>query len=202
MAAAIARGETRAMDLVRIRSAEDAGQTPTVDRLFTLMASCGFDAQVIHALDRWRKGASGDGLRRVSRQSYVKRIIEVVRNYRYPAVTLVADGREVTGHQAYVFNLPRYGGGLKFAPDARGDDQQLNWVVFERPGFLRLLGYHAMVVCGRHGRAKTVACGHANRVSLRSAGGQGVPTQADGDPAGHSPLDLTVLPGALRVIRI
>ncbi len=202
MASAIAKGQTRAIDLVRICSARDAGERPRVDRLFALMASAGFDAQVIHSLDRWRKGLTEGELRRVNRRSYVKRIIEVVRSYRYPAVTLVADGREFAGHQAYVFNLNRYGGGLEFAPDARGDDRELDWVVFERPGFWRLVGYHLRVICGGHSRGKTVATGRANRVSLRSAGAEGVPAQADGDPAGHSPLDLAVVPGALRVIRI
>lgn len=244
MAAAIARGETRAMDLVRIESAasgdaghpagaldpaddvdagpeaadhadhadhayrdvpdaaEDPRETPPVDRLFTLMASSGFDAEVIHRLDRWRKSGAPDELRRVDRRSYVKRIIEAIRGYGYPAVTLVADGREITGHQAYVFNLPKYGGGLAFAPEARADDGQLDWVVFERPGFWRLLGYHWLVMRGKHRQGKTVAHGRASDIMLRRGGGAAVPTQADGDPAGQAPLNLTLWPSALRVIRV
>lgn len=208
MAAAIARGETQAVDLVRLRSLSEAESvehspsSPAVDRLFTLMASSGFDAEVIHRLDRWRKNHPEGELRRVNRRRYLLRIFEAIRGYRYPGVTLVADGKEVAGHQAYVFNMPMYGGGLKFAPDARADDQQLDWVVFERPGFLRLLGYHWLVVRGKHLRGRTVACGRASKIILRTTGGGPVPTQADGDPAGHTPLDMTVLPGALRVIRV
>lgn len=223
MAAAIASGQTQAVDLVRIRSAsgvteaqagaaedyreqpgpaEDPRQSPPVDRLFTLMASSGFDAEVIHRLDRWRKNHPKGELHRVNRQRYLMRIVEAIRGYRYPEVTLVADGQEVAGHQAYVFNLPMYGGGLKFAPDARADDQQLDWVVFERPGFFRLLFYHWLVIRGKHPRGRTVACGRASKITLRTTVELPVPTQADGDPAGHTPLDLTVLPGALRVIRV
>jgi len=215
MAAAIDRGQTRAMDLVRIRSAAAASRSaepgedihddvaePVVDRLFTLMASSGFDAQVIHRLDRWRKGGAADELRRVNRRSYIRRIFEAIWGYGYPPVTLVADGREVTGYQAYVFNLPKYGGGFEFAPDAKVDDGQLDWVVFEQPGFWRLLGYHWLVIRGKHQQGKTVAYGRASSVSLRSAGEAAVPTQADGDPAGGTPLELEVLPGVLRVIQM
>lgn len=227
MAAAIARGETQAVDLVKLRSlsesmsdqskrepepdtayrdepapAEAPRESPLVDRLFTLMASSGFDAEVIHRLDRWRKNHPAGELRRVNRRRYLMRIFEAIRGYRYPEVALVADGQEVAGHQAYVFNLPMYGGGLKFAPDARADDQQLDWVVFERPGFVRLLFYHWLVIRGKHPRGRTVACGRASKITLRTTGVGPVPTQADGDPAGHTPLDMTVLPGALAVIQI
>ena len=206
MAEAIARGQTRAIDLMRIRSSapyrDDQPDDASIDRLSTLMVSTGFDADVVHRMDRWRRGLPDGQLHRVGKKSYVLRTLDAVRRYRYPGVTLVADGREVAGHQAYVFNLPKYGGGLKFAPDARGDDQQLDWLVFERPGFLRLLGYHWLVVRGKHPRGKTVATGRAASVSLRPTNGRSAPAQADGDPAGHTPLDLTILPGALRVIAV
>ncbi|MEM6855582.1 MAG: diacylglycerol kinase family protein [Planctomycetota bacterium] len=227
MAEAIGRGEARPIDLVRVRSVvpgddnssasrldddrsaaadsaapERPDEEPPVDRLLTLMVSTGFDADVVHRMDRWRRGLPDGQLHRVGKKSYVVRTLDAIRRYRYPGVAVVADGKRYTGHQAYVFNLPRYGGGLKFAPDARGDDQQLDWLVFERPGFLRLLGYHGLVVLGRHSRAKTVAAGRASHVTLLPADDQPVPTQADGDPVGHTPLDLTVLPGALRVIAV
>ena len=223
MAEAIARGEARPIELVRIRSVgsgddpsssasgadgdgpapgERFDEEPPVDRLLTLMASTGFDADVVHRMDRWRRGLPDGQLHRVGKKSYVVRTHDAIRRYRYPGITVLAAGKRYAGPQAYVFYLPRYGGGLKFAPDARGDDQQLDWLVFERPGFLRLLGYHGLVVFGRHSRAKTVAAGRAANVTLLPANGQSVPTQADGDPVGHTPLNLTVLPGALRVIRV
>lgn len=230
LAAALARGETQAIDLAQVRSvpfddegagydddpdpAEDPGDTPPTARLFTLMASAGFDAEVIHRLDRWRKDhpAGAGQLHRVNRKRYLPRILETIRGYDYPGFTLETDdGQTADGHQAYVFNIPRYGGGFNFAPDARPDDGQLDWVVFQKPGFLRLLLYHGWVVVGRHRKLPSVTFGRSPRVILRTtpapgptecAPGSGVPVQADGDPAGSTRLEFTVLPKALNVVRV
>lgn len=231
LAAALARGETRAIDLAQVQQvptkanasspeadarpqenyrddpdpAEDPQDTPPAARLFTLMASAGFDAEVIHRLDRWRKNhPAGEGqLHRVNRKRYLPRILDALRGYDYPGFTLEADdGQTVTGHQAYIFNIPRYGAGFNFAPDARPDDGQLDWVVFQKPGFIHLLIYHGWVVLGRHRKLPSVAHGRSSRVTLISANGRNAPVQADGDPAGSTRLAFTVLPGVLNVIRV
>lgn len=230
LAAAIVRGDTRAIDLAQVRSAppdaadaryaddpapaEDPQDTPPATRLFTLMASAGFDAEVIHRLDRWRKNLPDGQLHRVNRQRYLPRILETIRGYDYPGFILETDdGQAVPGHQAYVFNIPRYGGGFNFAPDARADDGQLDWVVFQKPGFLHLLLYHGWVVLGRHRKLPSVTTGRSASVTLKSAkadtpgnqpapGNQSAPVQADGDPAGTTRLEFTVLPRALHVIQM
>lgn len=79
LAAAIGRMETRTIDV---------GQAG--DTLFTLMASAGFDAEVVRRVDQWRRATDGQGLRRVSRLSYARPIASALAGYRYPAVTLSA----------------------------------------------------------------------------------------------------------------
>ncbi|MEO1235617.1 MAG: diacylglycerol kinase family protein [Planctomycetota bacterium] len=190
IARAIARGETVPCDL---------GQAG--ERLFTLMVSAGFDAEVVRRLDRWRTRTRNGSLKRVDRLRYAPRILGTILGYRFAAVTLEADGRTIEGHQAYVFNLPQYGGGFRFAPDARPDDGVFDWVVFQKPGFLRLLLYHWRVVRGRHLGSSGVAHGQASAVTLHTADGVYLPTQADGDPAGATPLRVSVLPAAIRVIQ-
>ncbi|MEM9881502.1 MAG: diacylglycerol kinase family protein [Planctomycetota bacterium] len=208
MVGAIRGGRTRAVDLARLRvepggcESDYTAKAEVDGRLLTLMASAGLDAEVIRRLDRWRKNLPDGRVRRVRRITYLPKIIGSVLGYRYPAIELVADGRAVRGHQAYVFNLPRYGGGFDFAPDARADDGRLSWVVFRDPGLLRLLGYHLKVIRRTHLSSDRVAHGRAERVSLRSVGGRPAPVQADGDPAGPTPLAVEVLPGALNVIDV
>lgn len=188
LADAIARMQTRTVD------AGDAG-----GRLFTLMASAGFDSEVVRRVDDWRVPAvEGAPLKRVSRVSYAPKIVGAVAGYRYPQVTLEADGQTVGGAHAFVFNIGQYGGGLGLAPHADPADGLLDWVVFEKPGMVALASYGLSVLRGKHLDRKDVHHGRSAHISLTAQGP--VPVQADGDPAGTTPMEITALPGMLRVI--
>ena len=180
-------------------------------RLFTLMASAGLDAEVVRRMDRWRTrptrsstASTHNGapdtpqLRRVNRASYALRTLAALRAYPYPRVVLETDDGEITGSHAFVFNLPRYGGGLDIAPEARPDDGLLDFVVFQNPGGLRLLSYAVDVVRGRHLSRGDVIAGRVPR--LRIGGESHVPVQADGDAAGATPMEVTARPAAARVL--
>ncbi len=184
LASAIQAGRTRQVDLGRIT--HGAGDEGT---LFTLMAGIGFDAEVVHRMDRWR--VSGSGLRRVRRASYLPRVVSSLRGYGYPGLTVDVDGRELVGAHLLVFNLPCYGGGLRIAPrGCRSDDGLLDWVLFEKPGRLSLLSSAWRVLRGRHLEGAGVRYGRASRVGVRAAGS--APVQADGDPAGRVPVEVRV----------
>ena len=203
LAEAIAAGRDRRIDLGRVG-----------DRLFTLMASAGLDADVVHRMARWRTGrrtAASDAppgsgttapLRRVNRLSYAKRLLGSLQEYPYPELTLQTDDGEVTGSHVFVFNLPRYGGGLGIAPEARADDGRLDYVVFRRPGMIRLAAYALGVVRGRHLAREDVAHGRSRSARISAAGpaDPAAPIQADGDPAGATPATVAAVPGALRVV--
>lgn len=202
IADAIARGDTRPIDLARI---EHGGAPPRPARLFTLMASAGFDAEVVRRLDVWRTAAGDGKLQRVRRLSYLRPVLAAVFGYRYPAIKLTADGQTVTGTQAYAFNLPQYGGELGIGRHACPDDGRLHWLVFQKPGILRLLLYHWRCKLDRQLDCQTIAHGYAQRVTIEPAPASNdtpAPAQADGDPAGDARLQLEILPGALKVIRV
>ncbi len=189
LAEAIARGQTVGVDLGLV---EGAGRP----RLFTLMASAGFDAEVVHRMDRWRR--TGEHLKRVNRLSYAPRMLSAAAGYRYPRVSLEADGKTYTGSHAFVFNIPQYGGNLGIGKHADPSDGLLDWVVFERPGAVRMLGYGASVVLGRHLLRGDVR--HGRSASVRLDSEAGVPMQADGDPVGSGPATVRACAGAVRVI--
>jgi len=188
VADAVQRGAARTIDLGR------AGE-----RLFAIMASAGLDADVVRRVARWR--LNGPELRRVTRMSYVRPVFDAVTRYAYPPVELDADGRTVRGAHALVFNIPQYACRLKFVNGAACDDGRLDWVVFERPGLVQMARYMAALAAGaRHLDMADVHHGTAKSVTLRSAADRQAPVQVDGDPAGHTPLDIEVVPQALRVI--
>ena len=212
IAAAIAGGQTQAVDLGEVRPVVEGVPDDSAGRLFTLMASAGFDAEVVHRLDDWRTNLPDGALQRVGKLSYVKPVTRSLLGYGFPGVTLTADGREVSGSQAYVFNLPQYGGNLGIGRATRVGDGQLHWVVFEKPGRVRLFAYHALCLVNRHLQHPSVHHGHAAEVTIASTDGPTAegprnglahaPVQADGDPAGQTPQHFRILPGALNVVRV
>lgn len=185
LAKAIYQRRTIKLDLGRVN-----------DRYFSLMASVGIDSDVVRRVSQWR--SRGNILRRVNRASYAMPILQSLTGYRFPRITLEADGESVTGAHVFVFNLPCYGFDLPFAPDARADDGLLDYVVLERPGRLVSLRYAWTVWRGIHRGEKDVKTGRARR--LRLSADRPACAQADGDLAGPLPITLEAAPAALQII--
>lgn len=200
IAGAVGRGETRAIDLGHLAS-EDPGEAGL---LFTLMVSAGFDAEVVRRVDAWRAASGNVKLKRVRRLSYLRPILAATWDYRYPRVSLVADDQPpVEGTQAYVFNLPQYGGDLGIGRFALPDDGRLHWLVFTKPGLWRLLMYHRRCKQSRQKETVGIVHGYASRITLAPAqDAANAPVQADGDPAAAVPREIEVMAGALRIISI
>ena len=184
LASAIEAGRTNKIDLGRVTHGDGGAGT-----LFTLMTGIGFDADVVHRMDRWR--VSGGGLRRVRRVSYLPQMVSSLGGYGYPMLKIEADGRELAGAHLFVFNLPCYGGGLGIAPPGcSAADGLLDWVLFERPGRLALLSAAWAVARGGHLDRPGVSHGRASRVRVQAEGS--APVQVDGDPAGRTPVEVRV----------
>jgi diacylglycerol kinase family enzyme len=187
----IAVGQVRQVDLARIsRPAPDgAGER----RTFCLMAGIGFDAEVVHRLHRHRSG-------HISQLSYVWPTVQALRRYPWPAleVEVAETGEQLRGAQVFVFNLPRYGGDLPLAPEARADDGWLNLLVFERPGMRNLFRYLTAVVNRRRNRLRD--CQHRLARAVRVQSVPPARVQTDGDPAGPLPVAIEVVPGGMALV--
>jgi len=189
-------------DPAQVVAAIEQMQTRSIDlgtsngQLFAIMLTAGFDAEVVRRVAAWRQ--RDHAVVRVSRRSYVPHIVKTAWRYRYPRITLEADGQTFQGSHVMVFNLPRYGGPLDPAPAANDADGMLDYLVLERPGAMRLLGYAQSLM--RSGVGPGIHRGQARQ--LRLHGDRPAPAQADGDPVGHTPLEIGVLPGALAVIDV
>ncbi len=173
----------------------DAGQAN--GRLFLIMATAGFDAEVVRRLHLRRKG-------HIRRASYLKPIWQTCRAYRFPllSVTALDESGEII-HQrqvgwAMAFNLPCYAAGLRIHPAALGDDGTLDLITFAGRGLIRGLGYLFGVASGRHRRFAGVE--HHQATHLRIESDQRVAYELDGDYAGRLPLEIKVLPRRVRVL--
>jgi len=180
-AAVVAHGCLQTLDLGRIGP-----------RRFAIMVSFGFDAEVIHRAHARRSG-------HITRLHYVQPIWNTLLTYEYPEIRVFADGagEPVAGKLVIVANLPAYALRLGLAPTARGDDGLLDVRVFQRGSTYDMLRYLSLVASGRHDRRDDVVCLRARRIHVDSD--VTVPAQADGDPAGGTPCEISIEPAAAQV---
>ncbi len=161
------------------------------ERRFSLMASIGFDAEVVHQLHSSRKG-------HISRASYVKPIWQVMRRYAYPPLRVWIDG-ESTPRSAkllLVVNLNAYALGIQPATSASENDGLLDLRLFEQGSAFQMLRYFYNVRRGTHESLGDVQSLQASRIRVESD--VPVAVQVDGDPAGTTPVEITALPAAGR----
>lgn len=159
---------------------------------FLIMATCGFDAEVVREMHQRRQG-------HINRFSYFVPIFNALLRYRFPKLSLTVDGRDM-GKCCWVmsFNLPKYGGGLEIEPNALGDDGLLDVIVFERGSIVSGLRYVAGIWTGRHLEAEDVT--RLRGSSIRVEASKPVAYQLDGDFGGHLPLEITTLPAAVPLL--
>jgi len=174
-------------------------------RLFLVMVSCGFDAEVVQRVHTHRQSHGGH----IGYRSYLKPILESIRSYEYPEIRIYCDqvsgdvpedaSSPVLARWAFAFNLPCYGWGLPLAPDAVGTDGLLDLCTFARGSLLHGLRYViAAQLGGRHRRLADCRMRRGRR--FRMSCEQPVAYQLDGDPGGFLPVDVEVLPGRLTLV--
>jgi diacylglycerol kinase (ATP) len=95
-------------------------------------------------------------------------------------------------------NASSYGGGMKMAPQARMDDGRIDIVAVRRMSWLKLLWCFPEVFSGRHLRREEVSFFRCTRARIEAD--RPLEIFADGEFAGYTPVEVTVVPGALRVI--
>jgi diacylglycerol kinase (ATP) len=160
---------------------------------FTLMASIGFDAEVVHRTDAARTGP-------ISKWNYVQPILAALRNYQHPRLRVFVDGASepIEGVLVVAVNIPGYAFGLKVAESADGSDGQLDLRIFQRGSAFQMMRYCLKVATASHEFLADVQCVQAKRVVIESK--PSAPVQMDGDPAGLTPVTLSVDPGSLTML--
>jgi diacylglycerol kinase (ATP) len=158
------------------------------DELFLLMAGIGLDAQVVHELDRIRKGP-------IDYLSYVLPAAQALAMYRFPAITVTVDGKVVAEDLpavAFVGNVKEYGTGFPILPHARPDDGLLDVCVLPCANPKDLVFHLMRAVAGEHLAAEGSVYLKGKRVLVESE--VAVPVQLDGDAAGHTPVEMDLMP--------
>jgi diacylglycerol kinase (ATP) len=176
-----ARGRARFLDAIDVRSA--SRRVVAVEGV-----SVGF-----HALARARYG----GLNSTDMRAAVAAGLAAVADF-HPirmALELDGEGELATLGQLFAANLPFYGPRLAVAPGANPSDSLMDVVAVHTRGRLDTVAALAALRRGRSPRAVTRR--HARRVRVAAAGS---PVIADTLELGSGTVDLTIRPGALRIV--
>ncbi len=193
---------------------------------FLLMASLGFDAEVVHDLAVRRAGS-------ISHLSYIRPMLRQLFRWRPPPLRVVIDGRDLLDVHAapslsdfeeqvngqvsmqsstrrgfvIVANSRCYALGLNPAPQASIQDGQLDVVFVPVRRAWHVLWWLLLLLCGRFQHSRRISVGQGRVIEISAASRQRF--QLDGDPAedvanvdcdGPWQLSVTVKHGQLSVI--
>jgi diacylglycerol kinase family enzyme len=97
-----------------------------------------------------------------------------------------------------VFNLPQYAGNLTIEPGAQDDDGLFDVIAFRGGSVTSGIRYVMEIWLGRHLKNSSVVRTKGKSILIESDAR--VPFQLDGDYAGKLPLDIEMLPNAVRLL--
>ncbi len=185
----------------------DLGVDRVSGRRFLLFASAGYDAHVVHLFHAARrKPARVWSYALYNMWLYIAWGMKSIVEYTVPRIEVQLDGRMLATDATWVqvSNIASYGGPLVFTPHAKPDDGAFEVMVQRAPRkrdvFRMFWAAILNFLLGVNYRMPDVTFHTARRVRLVSANGQAVPLQFDGDPGGHTPAELEVMPGGVRIL--
>ena len=180
----------RTIDAALIRHADPETGEPK-QTWFACALSAGFDAVVNERANHmtWPKGPN----------RYLLALAIELAKLKPITYELTLDGVKTTTKAALIAigNAVSLGGGMKITPDAKLDNGLLDVLIVQplsRTAFLRIF---PRVFKGEHVTDRRVSIVRAQRITIDSPG---IAAFADGERLGLLPVDVEVVPGALRVL--
>jgi len=150
-------------------------------RPFVLMASAGFDAEVVHAVPLSLK-------RKLGKLAYVITAFRIAFKRKGVPLTVTLDnGVAMTGKLAVASNARHYGGPFVICPGGV-TDSGLHMLVLERDDPWSSFCYGIALLFGRIEKARGASVTPFSTATITAA--DHVAAQLDGDPFGSTPLEI------------
>jgi diacylglycerol kinase (ATP) len=163
------------------------------ETLFCCVAGVGMDAEANARANRmptWLKGRGG----------YVLAALQALIAFKPAEMNIAVAGREIRRPAFFIAvgNARSYGGGMKVTPKAVIDDGLLDICLVGKMNKLKLMCWVPTIFFGAHLRLKQVEYFQAKQIRIEAE--RELELYADGEFAGRTPVEIGILPGALRVI--
>lgn len=194
----IRKGHTRRID-VGLATAPNAGKKKPLSRYFLLMAGVGYDAKVIEDTSLRLKYVLRDF-------AYVLKTLENVVRHQGTQITLTLDEQVAENSAIYaniawlvmIGNAASYAWNIKVTPHAELDDGLLDVCLIPYTSNLISIQQALQVLTGQHIERGVAQYWQVKTVRVESS--PNVPVQLDGDEWASTPVELSLLPGALQVL--
>jgi diacylglycerol kinase (ATP) len=180
-------GRTDTIDLGRIRGGDG------IDRWFGTVMAAGFDSLVTDRTNRmrWPHG----------RMRYNVAMVAELSKLRLLPFRLTFDGGDelVTELTLAAFgNTKTYGGGMRICPNADPTDGQLDVTMVASASRTKLIRLFPTVFKGTHVDLDEVRTAQAKTITVDSPG---INAYADGEYMCPLPVEVSAVPGALKILR-
>ncbi|HWL93548.1 MAG TPA: hypothetical protein VNT79_08425, partial [Phycisphaerae bacterium] len=128
----------------------------------------------------------------ISYLNYAMPLLRGLLKYRPPRIRLEVDGaRAFEGHgQLIIGNIARYAFGMRIAQEAVASDGIFDACIFEYRHRMTLFWHVMTALSGQHAGLPGVHAFRGRHFRVESDGP--APVQLDGDPAGTTPIEISV----------
>ncbi|MEY4881982.1 MAG: hypothetical protein RLZ87_1415 [Armatimonadota bacterium] len=170
---------------------------------FLNIAGCGYDAEVAARINHGFKRLKGT-------TAYVVAALQTLAKFKGINVNITAENttnnsadKQPISYQGKlmlcaVANAKMYGGGMKIAPNADISDGKFSIVLVGNVSQLEFLLTFPKVFKGTHIHHPKVTAFEATKITIHAD--QPMPTLADGEEIGTTPITFTIVPNALTVL--
>jgi YegS/Rv2252/BmrU family lipid kinase len=163
------------------------------DKLFTSVGGVGFDGDVVKLVDIQRQG-------NITHLHYFKPIWQTFWGYAFPKITVQVENEIIFSDRGLVIfgNISRYALGLPILQAADYGDGLLDVCIYRCANRAALLQHAFMTTLKSHRKSKSVFYKQCKKIKISSE--SPMKTELDGDPGPELPLEVTIIPQAVKVL--
>lgn len=186
------KSQTQDIGCVRYQSEGQMQQ-----RFFVNILGMAYDGYVVYEVER--SLAKG---KKMSRSIYLQATFRSLRKYRTPKTRVQVNARELDGRHILInAGICKYsGGGMQFVPHADPQDGRLAVTVAGNLGALGVILATPKFYNGKIGQHPKVALYQTDTLAVQLLEDRPLHVEADGEFLGFGPVEVGVLPGALRFL--
>jgi diacylglycerol kinase (ATP) len=163
------------------------------DKFFTSVGGVGFDGDVVKLVDAQRHG-------NITHLHYFLPIWKTFWTYDFPKITVEVEDKIVFSDRGLVIfgNISRYALGIPILQAANIGDGLLDVCIYRCANRIALLQHSLMTILKNHRRSKNVVYKQCKKIKIYSE--SPLKTELDGDPGPDLPLEVTIIPQAVKIL--